>query len=281
VFRESIDSLSFRRVRPTLRSSVLGALLSLATVSTAAADDVNWMPLEIGSQKTFVHRQDRTLASQGASLGEVRWLGTREERVVAPPSAVPEASAELRVTTSLKSVEGEEHETQRLFVSATRSAYQIHAAELTAHGERYALAYPKPAVALIENAQPGEKWHVSSENVAGLKGETWGEVVGIQDARTPAGLFEGCLVVRYTVDLSGTIEVPGVGSMDVAGGKMVVTEWHAKDVGLVLAKEDLSETLIGANGVEVVATIKSQSALKQVEGIALPASASEVAPAAD
>ncbi len=113
---------------------------------------------------------------------------------------------------------------------------------------------------------------MSNEDVAGLRGETWGEVIGIQDARTPAGLFEQCLVVRYTVELSGTLEVPGVGAMDVVEGHAVVTEWHAKGIGLVLAKEELSETLVGPNGAEVVAEMKSQSALKHFEGMSLAAS---------
>ena len=129
---------------------------------------------------------------------------------------------------------------------------------------------------LADGAGVGEKWHVSSEDVAGLKGETWGEVVGIQDARTPAGLFEDCLVVRYTVDISGTFEIPGAGVMDVAEGRMVVTEWHAKGVGMVLAKERLSETLLGPNGVEVIAGMTSQTALKHIERTELPAAAARV-----
>lgn len=249
------------------------ALLATPLVAphAASAADGRWMPVEVGTKKTFVHRQDRELESEGASLGDERMVGTREEWVIAPPSSMPEVTAEVRVTTTLAGTEGEQTETQRVFVSPTPSAYQIHAAEFEANGQRYAIRYPRPAVALAENVGPGERWHVSSEDVGGLTGETWGEVVGIQDARTPAGLFEGCLVVRYTVELSGTLEVPGAGTMDVSDGRMVVTEWHAKDVGLVLAKEELSETLVAANGTEVVARMTSQSALKQLEGAASPA----------
>ena len=98
-------------------------------------------------------------------------------------------------------------------------------------------------------------------------------MVGLQDAHTPAGLFEKCLVVRYTVELSGSLEIPGAGMLDVTDGKLVVTEWHAKGVGLVLAKEELSQTLTGPNGVEIIAGMKAQSALKQLEGMSLPASA--------
>ena len=251
-------------------------LIIAFVAGAAAASDAPWMPVEIGAKKTFVHAQDRVLKTAGESLGEERWLGTREEWVLRAPGQVADATAEMRVTTRLRaSGEGEQVETQRLFVSPTASAYQIHSAELEVNGQRYAIEYPRPAVALKENAQPGEKWHVSSEDVAGLRGETWGEVIGIQDARTPAGLFEQCLVVRYTVELSGTLEIPDVGGMDVAEGRMVVTEWHAKGIGLVLAKEELSETLIGPNGVEVVAEMKAQSSLKEFEGMSLAASPRE------
>jgi hypothetical protein len=260
--------------RPSCQSpaSLVFGLAALLAAGPSLASGSPWMPVEIGAKKTFVHRQDRTIESHGESLGDERWVGTREEQVLLPPSPIAGATAEVRVTTRMSNATEEQVETQRLFVSPTPSAYQIHAAELEANGQRYAIEYPSPAVALLENPTAGQKWHVSSEDVAGLKGDTWGEVVGIQDARTPAGLFEGCLVVRYTVDLSGTLEIPGAGKMDVTEGRMVVTEWHAKGVGMVLAKEELSETLVGPNGVEITAGMKSQTALKLLEGMALPAS---------
>ena len=257
------------------RASFVCGLTALLVGSQPAASESVWMPVEIGSKKVFVHRQDRTLETHGESLGDERWLGTREEWVLQAPGEIPDASAELRVTTRLRGEGGEEVETQRLFVSPTASAYRIHAAELEANGQRYTIEYPRPALALAEHARAGEKWHVSTEDVAGLRGDTWGEVVGIQDAHTPAGLFEDCLVVRYTVELSGTLEVPGAGTMAVSNAKLVVTEWHAKGVGLVLAKEELSETLTSPTGFEIVAGMKSQSALKQFEGVSLPASVGE------
>jgi len=252
---------------------LLGTSIALLAPEGAVAEKTVWMPIEIGAKKTFVHAQDRDLTTAGQSLGKERWLGTREEWVLQAPAKVANATAEVRVTTRISSDQGEEVDTQRLFVSPTASAYQIHSAQLESNGQRYAIEYPRPALALEEGARPGEKWHVSSDDVAGLKGETWGEVVGIQDARTPAGLFEQCLVVRYTSELSGTLDVPGVGKMDVVQGSMVVTEWHAKGVGMVLSKEELSESLVGPNGVEVVVVMKSQSALKQLEGTGLAATA--------
>jgi hypothetical protein len=256
-------------------------LLVLLASAAAASEPSSWMPVEVGTKKTFVHRQDRTLESGGESLGDERWVGTREDRVLPLPGGSGPAAAELRITTRVNGEGGEEVETQRLFVSPTPSAYRIHSARLDADGRQVAIDYATPATVLAEDAKVGETWHVSSENVGDLKGETWGEVVGIQDARTPAGLFEDCLVVRYTVDISGTFEIPGAGAMDVAEGRMVVTEWHARGVGMVLAKETLSETLIGPNGVEVLAGMTSQTALKRLELAEPPPAAAGAADRAD
>jgi len=258
-----------------LSFAVSTAAATMLAAGPAAADSGQWMPLEIGAHKTFVHRQDRTLRSHGESLGDERWVGTREEEVLRASDGIEGVTAELRVTTRVASEAGEQVELQRMFVSPTASAYRIHSSELEANGQRYAVVYPRPAVVLREGARVGERWHVSSEEVAGLEGDTWGEVVGLQDARTPAGLFEQCLVVRYTVELSGTLQVDGAGSFDVTDGTMVVTEWHAKGFGMVLAKEQLSEKLVGTDGTEIVATMEAESALTHVEGLSLPASASE------
>ena len=258
-----------------LSFAVSTAAATLLAAGTAAAESDMWMPLEVGAHKTFVHRQDRTITSHGESFGDERWVGTREERVLPAPAGIEGATAELRVTTRIGSAAGEQVEVQRLFVSPTASAYQIHASELEAAGQRYAIHYPQAAIVLREGARVGERWHVSSEEVAGLKGDTWGEVIGLQDARTPAGLFEQCLVVRYTVELSGTIGVEGAGTFEVTDGTMVVTEWYAKGVGMVLSKEQMKETLVGADGTEIVATMEAQSSLKQIEGMSLPASLSE------
>ena len=39
--------------------------------------------------------------------------------------------------------------------------------------------------------------------------------------------------------MSGTVQVPGAGEMEVTSGKVVMTEWHAQGVGMVLSKERL------------------------------------------
>jgi len=160
----------------------------------------------------------------------------------------------------------------RVLEEESEGPFYAATVELDFDGERYSLEYPKPAVALQEGARPGRRWHVSTEQIAGLKGETWGEVVGVQDARTPAGLFEKCLVVRYTGTVEGTMVVPGAGPMSISNGRVELTEWHARGIGLVLSKETISQTLRSENGVEVDATVTSQASLKELRH-APPASA--------
>ena len=249
--------------------AIVGVVAALLVAGAPQAEPqpagVRWMPAQVGTHKVFVHRTDRTLSSAGTELGSERFIGTREERVLAAPAGFAGATAELRVTTHTRSAEsGEEREEQQFFVSPTPSAYQVHAARMQANGQTYLVRYPRPAQLLEEGAEPGRKWHVSTEDVAGLRGETWGEVVGLQDARTPAGLFENCLVVRYTAAMSGRVEVAGAGPMDVVDGKVVATEWHARGVGLVLSKEVLEEKLLAPNGVEISVVVESQSALREL-----------------
>lgn len=79
--------------------------------------------------------------------------------------------------------------------------------------------------------------------------------------------------------MSGSVEVPGAGKMEVTSGKVVVTEWHAQGVGLVLSKEVLTKSLSADNGVEVVVSSESQTALTSWERTgSLPASPTPCSP---
>ncbi|MEZ4215683.1 MAG: hypothetical protein R3E88_04330 [Myxococcota bacterium] len=235
-----------------------------AETPLAASGGEAWMPVDVGLYKRFVHRQDRDYTTGGMSLGVDRMVGTREERVVAAGADAGDAAAEIRISTELRGDESQvSRETKRVFVSPTSSAYVVHGWDAVADGEQYRLRYPRPAVVLDEKAAVGKRWHVSSESVGGLAGETWGEVVGLQDARTPAGRFEKCLVVRYTGTVTGEIEIPGAGRMQVTDGEVVVTEWHARGIGLVLSQERLRETLVGEGGVELVASMESETSLAE------------------
>lgn len=245
-------------------SLALAAGAPSARAAGPASPDEAWMPVDVGLYKRFVHRQDRDFTSGDMSLGVERMVGSREERVVAASPDEGGATVEIQVETKLRSNEsGESVETKRVFASPTETAYRVHGWDAQTDGQSYRLRYPRPAVVLKEGARVGERWHVSSETVAGLSGDTWGEVVGLQDARTPAGLFEKCLVVRYTGNVSGEIEIPGAGTMQVTAGEVVVTEWHAKGIGLVLSREELRETLHGQGGLELVATMESHTSLAE------------------
>ena len=126
-----------RRIQPF---AITAALLAIASAAVAESAEAPWMPIEVGVKKTFAHRQDRSLHSQGASLGDERWVGTRVEQYLPAPAEFPEATAEMRVTTHTASAAGEETETQQMFVSPNGAGYQVHAAKLEAAGERFLLS---------------------------------------------------------------------------------------------------------------------------------------------
>jgi hypothetical protein len=261
-----------------LAAGLLSLGLALPAATGTASDELaadllpeSWMPVEIGRHKIFVHREDTHYSAQGTSLGEERRIGTREEEILVAPDH-SRAWAELRITTRVSSGAGEEVDVERMFVTPTRSAYEIHGAEFDLGGQRFSLSYPRPVLVLKEGAKAGERWHVSTEQVAGLRAYTWGEVIGIETARTPAGIFEDCLVVRYTGSVEGAIQVPGSGPMQVSDGKVVLTEWHARGIGLVLSQEEFSQTLSSQAGAKAKATVVTHSALKTLRrGASVPA----------
>ena len=126
----------------------------------------------------------------------------------------------------------------------------------------------------------GEKWRVGVDEASGLRSEVRGEILGLQDAQTPAGLFEKCLVVRYTADIAGAIDLYG-DRIEVREGRGVTTAWYAPGVGQVLAKEELDQTLELSNGSTIQVREEIEFALSEIWLPAAPVAAlTETEPAA-
>jgi len=79
---------------------------------------------------------------------------------------------------------------------------------------------------------------------------------------TPSGRYENCLVVRSEGPLAGSVEAYG-GTIEVTGGKVVTTEWYARGLGVVLAKEEAEQTLRLPDGSTLVVRERTQYALRE------------------
>lgn len=53
--------------------------------------------------------------------------------------------------------------------------------------------------------------------------------------------------------------------MEVPSGDYTVTQWYAPDIGLVLAKEELRQTLVRGDGSSMEYSERNQFALRSVE----------------
>jgi len=91
-------------------------------------------------------------------------------------------------------------------------------------------------------------------------------VLGVQDAQTPLGLFERCLVVRIQGKIAGVIEANG-NRMEVPEGSFTATEWYAPGVGPVLIKEELTQTIVLEDGTTLEYSERTQFALRSTEGM--------------
>ena len=65
-------------------------------------------------------------------------------------------------------------------------------------------------------------------------------------------------------EISGVVEVYG-SRMEVPTGEVTLTEWYAPGVGLVLAKEERSQTLVFEDGTRMEYSERTQFALRSTD----------------
>jgi hypothetical protein len=124
--------------------------------------------------------------------------------------------------------------------------------------------YEVPLPVLEAAAEPGQRWSVGVRSQQDLHTDLDGEVLGVQDVQTPRGRFEGCLVIRLTGQISGVVEAYGR-RMEVPTGDFSLTQWYAPGVGLVLAKQEISQTLVLEDGKSMEYSERAQFALRSTE----------------
>jgi hypothetical protein len=266
----------------------IAALVLLAPLpaATAAAEDAaasaeaavprSWLPTDLGNRWSYVYSLERQRVTEGGEAATETFRGTRVDQVTAAADDVAPGAVEIRTTVHgrSESAVNDLAENRRVVVSSRGAGFRIHLREaphpLT--GETQVFRFDPPFEGMRPDVGRAEPWDSGVEQSGGLRTEYRTEVLGVQDAKTPAGLYEKCLVLRTQGVMSGSVEVNGE-TVDVDQGRVVVTEWFAAGVGRVLAKTEVEQKLRMEDGTGLELTEKSQYALGAVElaGDARPA----------
>jgi hypothetical protein len=285
-------------VRITISLLALGLLLGLAPRALAEREFVpvsgsaiasGWMPADPGNRWTYVYARERSRSVDGADETTETLRGTLTEEVVGRSPDYGPGVVEVR---SVLRGRGERDPTetvekQRRFLRASGASLRILAREATdpLAGSTELVRFSPPLEAIKAGIGTGETWKLGVERQGGVQTELEGEVLGLQDARTPAGLYPKCLVVRHVGTMSGAVDLNGT-RIELRDGRFSSTEWFAPGVGRVLAKRERVQTLVLADGSTAVISEQTQLALSEVavageeskgpsgaEGIATPSSA--------
>ncbi|MBW2723681.1 MAG: hypothetical protein JRE71_04780 [Deltaproteobacteria bacterium] len=233
--------------------------------------------IEIGRRWTYVFKSERTSTVAGGEPEVEKLHGTRVDEITGLAPELGEGVVRMLSSSRGRSASSpnELNEVRAGFYRAAGASLQLvaeQASDPTA-GLAPLVQYEAPLSVLEAAATPGQRWSVGVRSERDLHTSLEGEVLGVQDVQTPYGLFERCLVIRLTGQISGVIEAYG-SRMEVPSGDFSVTQWYAPGVGLVLAKEEISQTLVLEDGKSMDYSERSQFALRSTESTTAAAPAS-------
>lgn len=209
-----------------------------------------WLPLDAGHEWSYAYESERWEQVTGGPEERDRFRGTLRDVVKGPATgfgdAAVEVVSELRGRRQGSAVESTE--IRRAVLERVGTGYRVHALETESPmGDVELTRYDPPLRQLATGPGAPTRWVIGTVELGGLRTRLDAEIVGIQDAETPSGNYRDCLVVRYRGELRGTIELFGT-QLEVTGGHVTATEWFARGVGLVLAKEEVEQDLLLTDG---------------------------------
>jgi hypothetical protein len=223
------------------------------------------MPAEVGRRWSYVYVRERTRTTDAAPPTSEQLHGILTEEITGP---APEFGADaVELVSTLEAQAGEQtsasSEKHRTILAIRSRILQEMAREgLDPVSGLTQLEHFSPPIDRIRyDAPAGTKWRMGAWKTEGLNAEYFGEILGVQDAKTPAGVFEKCLVVRYSAKLAGVVEVGGT-RFEIRDGQVVSTEWYAPGIGRVLMKRELQESMILSNGSQMEFSESVQAALR-------------------
>lgn len=239
----------------------------------------SWVPSDVGRKWTYVYVTERSRALSGEVAQVEQRKGLRiDEIVTLAPDLGPDVFRMDSMTVGRSApdaIETTERRTNYLRVAG--SSFELVAEQQLdpTTGTAPLVQYEVPLSLLEATAAQGQRWKVGVRSHGDLHTDLEGEILGLQSTQTPLGNFGNCLVIRLTGQITGVVEVYGE-RMEVPSGDYTVTQWYAPGVGLVLAKEERSQTLIREDGSTMEYSERSQFALRSAEpGTAQVPAASE------
>lgn len=128
-------------------------------------------------------------------------------------------------------------------------------------GSPHTVRFPQPFDLLPPRIANGVRWDAGAFTVDRLRYRERGEILGLQAAKSPAGDFDSCLVVRHRGAFGGVLTpAPGT-EVQVSEGRVERTQWLARGIGPVLVKETVSMVMRIPREAPVTARVTRQSAL--------------------
>ena len=250
-----------------LPRTLLALVIALGLAAPAAATE--WLPLRPGVRWSYEVRGEYSRSLAGFEQTE-RLQGTREVQVrgaspkfAARPYEVLEAlRAHLVDDAGSRRTKTEMHSS---YVKPAANGLLLYGEEVDnplEGGARKLVRHAEPIRLLPADPKRGRKWHVGTSQVSGLQLDVDGEVLGFQDAQTPAGVYRGCLKVQLTGTFSGHLSMEGLRAR-VTQGSYESTLWYAPDVGPVLVEEKQVLTLALPVGQTVTASEHSWRTLRE------------------
>lgn len=231
---------------------------------------------EVGRSWTYMVVSERTRNVEGGELESEKVRGTRIDEITGLAPELGAGVVRMLSTSRQRSSKSpnELSETHTGYYRAAGSSFQLVAEQAPNSNSEIGavMQYDVPLHVLEAAAQPGQRWSIGVRSQQDLHTNLEGEVLGVQDVETPQGPFKGCLVIRLKGQISGVIEAYG-SRMEVPSGDYSVTQWYAPGVGLVLAKEEISQTLILEDGRSMNYSERTQFALRSSESAAAAAPA--------
>ncbi|UCE85530.1 MAG: hypothetical protein JSU66_14505 [Deltaproteobacteria bacterium] len=218
------------------------ALVTLLCIA-APARAAEWFPLRPGVRWSYDVRGEASRTFAGLTQSE-RLQGTREMQVRGASPHFPDRPYEVLEAhrVHVESDMGARHtksEMHSAYLKPAASGLLLYGEEIAnplQGGARKLVRHAKPIQLLPAEPKRGQRWNVGTTELDGLRLDLAGEVVGIQDAQTPAGTYRGCLKVQIHGTFSGQFSLDGLHAR-VTDGRYRATEWYAPGVGLVLVEE--------------------------------------------
>jgi len=223
--------------------------------AAATAKQPNWYPLEVGHEWQYQVTGELVVSAPGQPPMTEPIDSDSEMRIerVVTEFGTPTSEVLLIGWTDLAA--NELLTTLKLYVAATPGGVFVHARRLEdAEGSDAFRKYAPPRRMLMLPAKAGAKWAVGVDDLAGVKETTTAEILGFEAVTVPAGSFAGCLKFRETGKLTGKVDLPTGGALQIETGLRTLDAWLADGVGQVKGIEKYNFTIKEPSGLK--ATIK-------------------------